>query len=172
MQVYRLLYVSRGLLRDIDAKGAIAHILMLSHRNNVRLGISGALLYSGKHFTQILEGEKPAVETLLDRIAQDRLHCDLDVIAARYAVGRMFDQWSMAYCGTTQYVQSKIDRLLAERDEMSTIQFEHLMRELVDIGGVGTEDEAFQAVVRSGLRAPGARTASPRPPSAKSFHLH
>lgn len=153
MDCYRLLYVSRSLIADCHTRGAIARILMASYRNNSRQGVSGALMYSGEHFVQILEGEKRVVETLLDRIAADWLHCDLDVVAARHASSRMFKLWTMAYCGATNRVQSYIARLVQERDAANVARLEHLMRRLVDVGGIGTDDEAFEAVARAGRRS-------------------
>lgn len=153
MDCYRLLYVSRSLIADCHTKGAIARILMASYRNNSRHGVSGALIYSGEHFVQILEGEKSVVEMLLDRIAADRLHCDVDVVTARHASSRMFELWTMAYCGTTRHVQSYIDRLVEDRDAANVAGVEQLMRRLVDVGGIGTDDEAFEAVTRAGRRS-------------------
>ena len=51
---------------------AIGQILAVSRRNNARAGITGALMYSGSAFAQVLEVPRLAVEAIFERIQRER----------------------------------------------------------------------------------------------------
>lgn len=138
-----LLYVSCSRVPPEAAKPAIARILAVSHRNNTRFGITGALLHIGTHFAQILEGQPEAVETIYKLIVADDRHTNVTVIDDVLIGQRHFAGWSMAYCGTAGYVRRHVEALLTPSvgDPLAIASFRRLMLELVAAGGVGTESE-------------------------------
>ena len=72
-------------------------ILQTSRRKNAALGVSGALLYAGGNWMQVLEGEQGAVETLFDSISHDPRHRGLLVLIRGRQETRQFRDWSMAF---------------------------------------------------------------------------
>lgn len=99
--VYQLVYCSRNVAKDFDhdVESAMTKILDLSRRNNVRDGLTGALLYSNGAFAQVLEGPVSKLEIAFERIQCDRRHSDITVLRMDYAPERAFGEWSMAYAG-------------------------------------------------------------------------
>jgi hypothetical protein len=90
-----VIYVSVAdpLIRDKD----IADILIAARRNNLRDGLTGALIYNGHNFMQLLEGPAKAVDTCLDVIRADPRHNGMTEIRRRIIEVRDFAEWSMLY---------------------------------------------------------------------------
>lgn len=74
---------------DVDA------ILESSARNNPAAGITGLLLYNGRNFLQLLEGEKAPLDTLMARIAEDPRHGGVSVLHVSEVKERTCPQWAM-----------------------------------------------------------------------------
>lgn len=93
--MYRVIYLSSAStpmrLRDLRA------ILTQADRNNVRDGVTGALLFHDGNFLQILEGPKPAVEACLHRIERDPRHRGLLRLLATECDAPLFPEWSMGF---------------------------------------------------------------------------
>jgi hypothetical protein len=64
---------------------------------NHRAGISGALLFNGSAFAQVLEGPLDAVEAIFEAIQCDDRHSDVVMLRNAAAEARVFSGWSMAY---------------------------------------------------------------------------
>lgn len=90
-----VIYVSVAdpLIRDED----IADILIAARRNNARDGLTGALVYNGHNFMQLLEGPAKAVDTCLDIIRADLRHSGMTEVRRRIIEMRDFAEWSMLY---------------------------------------------------------------------------
>lgn len=91
----QLIYVSTA-VRPMDGK-ALARILRTARDNNEALGVTGLLLYKGRHFMQILEGDAEAVRNLFATIADDPRHEDVVVLYEDATDVRDFGAWSMAF---------------------------------------------------------------------------
>ncbi|WP_018410763.1 BLUF domain-containing protein [Methyloversatilis thermotolerans] len=95
----RLIYASRvasSVTRaDVDA------ILACSQRNNARVGVTGALCFTGTMFLQCLEGGRQAVNEVYHRIAGDPRHRDPALLSFEEIVAREFGDWAMGYVGHT-----------------------------------------------------------------------
>lgn len=102
--VYRLLYVSRSLLPEGTADEAVTSIIEVSQVRNTREKITGALLFSGDHFVQVLEGEMAAVLRLMGDISADPRHTDIEIAEQGSVPTRLFAAWSMGYWGRSQFV--------------------------------------------------------------------
>src|SRR4051794_24960505 len=134
MSVYSLLYVSRSLLRLPDEAGEVDRIVAVARRENERLRVTGALVFTQAHFAQVLEGDQASVETLMARIRRDPRHDRVTIVSAGERDTRLFPQWSMAYSGGSLYVDRHIKPLLAPAVEQATTerlaeQLVRLMRE-------------------------------------------
>jgi hypothetical protein len=90
----QLFYVSEAVqgLGDTDVR----RILDISRYHNGHEHITGCLLFSGRHFAQVIEGSALQVENLLGRIRADRRHRHMRVRVDRL-VPRMYDDWSMGF---------------------------------------------------------------------------
>ena len=99
--LYRLVYTSRNLLAgsEDEQKAAVAGLLAVSKRNNARVGVTGALLFNGGSFAQVLEGSRAAVETTFERIQRDPRHSDVAVLQCEPVEARGFPNWSMGFVG-------------------------------------------------------------------------
>ncbi|MCW6511313.1 BLUF domain-containing protein [Lichenifustis flavocetrariae] len=100
-ELYRLVYTSRNLLTGTEhaRAAAVAEILATSQANNARVGVSGALLFNGGSFAQVLEGPRPVVERTFERIQRDPRHSDVNVLQCEPVAERGFPNWSMAFVG-------------------------------------------------------------------------
>jgi hypothetical protein len=75
----------------------ISAILLKSRANNRRLGLTGALMYRGERFIQILEGPDEVVRERFDLIAADPRHRDVKVISELQILERQFPEWTMGF---------------------------------------------------------------------------
>lgn len=97
----RIIYLSRAVrepgaartLPDMDA------ILEVSRHNNARVSVTGALIYNGGEFGQVLDGPEDAVEEIFSRIEADPRHTDVEVLDLRTITERAFPDWAMGQVG-------------------------------------------------------------------------
>jgi hypothetical protein len=100
--LYRLAYYSRNTVEgDLDAQ--VRAILAASRRNNVALGVSGALMFNAGCFAQVLEGPADGVEAIFERIQLDDRHAAVSVIDSGPCSQRRFSGWAMAFVGERSY---------------------------------------------------------------------
>jgi len=95
MSIHQTFYVSRA-TATLDG-GAIGALLQRARRSNEGLQITGCLLFSGRCFAQVLEGERSAVKALVERIAADPRHVDLRVLSEGRRAEREYAGWAMGY---------------------------------------------------------------------------
>lgn len=109
----RLVYCSRSLVPTTSLL-VIADILAVSHRNNERDSLTGALAISDNWYLQVLEGPTAALDGLLRRLERDPRHCDLMILSRAPAAGRLFSGWSMASARITPALASDLVALIDE----------------------------------------------------------
>jgi hypothetical protein len=102
--LYRLVYVSRNVLRgDITSnRNEIDRMLVAARRNNLRVGVTGALMFNAGCFAQVLEGSRDSIQSTFERIQCDLRHSNVTVLVFEPAARRGFGDWSMAYVGDNQ----------------------------------------------------------------------
>jgi len=90
----RLMYASRADSLDTELLSAI---LRKSREHNPSLGVTGVLCacFDSRIFVQVLEGGRPAVSTLYNRIVQDPRHRDVVLLSYEEIGERTFSSWSM-----------------------------------------------------------------------------
>ena len=173
--LYRLVYSSRNLLAKVgqDAAEAVEQILAASQRNNSRVGVTGALLFNGGAFAQVLEGPRRSVEDTFERIQRDLRHSDVTVLQCGPVESRGFANWSMAFVGQSARGQSLWSRLAAESgfdharlDGDAVFQMLHGLV-LEEEGSEGTPERA-DAAVAARPAAPAATAIAPEPSFAAS----
>ncbi len=98
--LHRLVYYSRNRLPAEMIGDEVRAILAASRRNNLRAGVTGALLFNAGCFGQVLEGTCGAVETTFERIQRDPRHGEVSLLAFAPAERRAFASWSMGFVGS------------------------------------------------------------------------
>ena len=109
--LFRVIYVSRNLLPEPAAEAELGRILDRARQRNAALGVTGALLFSGDCFAQVLEGPAPAVEAVFEAIQHDPRHSDVVVLEAGPVPEREFGAWSMAYAGRCPRAEARFAAL-------------------------------------------------------------
>lgn len=88
---------------------------------NARVDITGVLLYAANTFLQVLEGEADAVERLLQRIATDSRHCEMEIVLDERVESRVFGQWSMGCLHAEARYERSASPLIGMRSELSQL---------------------------------------------------
>ncbi|MDG2137067.1 MAG: BLUF domain-containing protein [Luminiphilus sp.] len=103
--LYHLAYVSDVMLVTPDKEPAqelsddqLQEILATAKKNNEEIDVTGALLFSGRHFAQVLEGSEAAINDRFRVISQDTRHHNVTPLLYAPAGERQFKNWSMALC--------------------------------------------------------------------------
>ena len=98
---YRLIYCSRNRIDGPEQQIAaeIEKILLTSRRNNEKRNITGALLFNGLAFAQVLEGPRSSVEVVYATICEDSRNSHNVLLETSGIAKRDFARWSMAYSG-------------------------------------------------------------------------
>lgn len=89
----RCLYASRA--PATLSAGALDEILIQSHRNNPRRGITGLLCFTSEVFVQVLEGDRDEVCELYNAIVRDDRHSHVRLLAYEEIAERRFGNWTM-----------------------------------------------------------------------------
>lgn len=89
----RCLYASRA--ATTLSASALDEILVQSHRNNPRRGITGLLCYTNEVFVQALEGGRDEVCDLYNAIVGDNRHSHVRLLAYEEISERRFGNWTM-----------------------------------------------------------------------------
>ena len=97
--MHQIVYSSKnqiaGSPEQVEAE--IASILEASRRNNPGKGVTGALMFNGLIFAQVLEGPLDAIEGIYEQIQCDPRHSDVVMLSNFETASRAFEDWSMAY---------------------------------------------------------------------------
>lgn len=119
-KLYNLAYISKNTIKggQEDIKEQIRTILAAAHRNNPKLGVTGALLYSGGYFCQVIEGPEEVLEDLFESIQMDGRHGDVTVLHFQPIEARGFSDWAMALAGIEDNMRFDIEGVLASKDDL------------------------------------------------------
>jgi len=117
-----LIYVSRSRLRMPTQADEIDRIVACSVERNTALQVRGALIFTERHFAQLLEGPPFAIAELMDSIRRDGRHEAVTVIEERPIDGYRFPEWSLAYWGDASYMDQHVARVLDKVDALNRTQ--------------------------------------------------
>ena len=96
----------------------VDEILASSERKNPDRGITGLLLYNGRNFLQMLEGEETQLVSLMTRIAHDPRHTGVSMLSRRDITERACPDWAMRRIVLAQSVEERqrtLDAALPDR---------------------------------------------------------
>jgi blue light- and temperature-responsive anti-repressor len=105
--LYRLIYRSREVIAqfapdavtEADLQRELRAIMATARCRNKQDNLTGALLFTGGGFAQVLEGPREVVERTFDRVAADRRHTDVTVLTFTPTPQRSFPDWPIRFCG-------------------------------------------------------------------------
>lgn len=146
-KLYNLAYISKNTIKGNadEIKEQIQDILATAHRNNPSVGVTGALLYSGGYFCQVIEGPEEVLEDLFESIQMDGRHGDVTVLHFEPIEARGFSDWAMALAGIEDQMRFDIDGVLASKDDL---KMKETGRDLVSV--LEQMVKQHQSVLQSG----------------------
>lgn len=112
MELQSLLYISRSRIDPVEAQDVVQAIVDTAVPCNLKAGLTGALLFTGTYFAQVLEGEASVIDRLMENLTNDCRHGDVVIVDRAPLDQRRFARWSMAYFGPSQFVSRHVTRLL------------------------------------------------------------
>lgn len=92
-EISQTFYVSRSLCSPMQVENIVAG----SRVRNARAALTGAMVFTGSHFAQVLEGPPDAVDDLVARILRDERHEAMRVLLDRSIRARAFAAWTMDF---------------------------------------------------------------------------
>ncbi len=107
-----LIYVSCSTLDYPAGRDALEDIRLVSLARNSVLDITGLLIATPTYFAQLLEGDRPALDELMDSIVRDGRHRDVITVDRQQADTRRYPRWSMAGFGPSSFVSRTIHPVL------------------------------------------------------------
>lgn len=124
----RLLYCSQA--KPEISKEDIENILQTSRKNNSAAEITGALMYGGGRFMQVLEGPEQAVLRTYVNITDDTRHSNCRMIYVTPVKDRLFSTWTMAMVEGEPLTLEHVAKLRAHRlESVKADAFFEVMRE-------------------------------------------
>jgi hypothetical protein len=88
-----LVYVS--VATELPRPRTVDAIVATARRVNVKLGITGMLLWSDTRFAQLIEGPSDSLDLLYGRLLVDPRHHDLNLLSRWEVPSRLFPDWRM-----------------------------------------------------------------------------
>lgn len=109
MFLARLIYFSRPTHLASDELRDIGEV---SRANNYLDGVTGALLFNGEWFVQVLEGARSVLSRRFERIVADTRHSGMTLTEFRPIDERSFLEWEMRYIGAGPETDRVIRRFM------------------------------------------------------------
>lgn len=91
----QLCYASTA-TREMQRKDLL-ELLTYARKRNAEDGITGLLLFHGRHFLQVLEGEADPVHETFKRICRDERHTQIALLFEDLVSQRQYRDWSMGF---------------------------------------------------------------------------
>ena len=126
-QLYNLAYISKNAIdgSSEEIQKEIRDILATARKNNPENEITGALLYSGGYFCQVIEGPQSVIKRLFENIEADSRHKDVIVLHFVPIQSRVFSEWAMAFAGIEENMRFNIDGVLSSKNELKMKEIGH-----------------------------------------------
>ena len=137
----RLLYISESQIEPTNAQPVVTQIVSRSVHNNAQKEITGALLFTGTHFAQILEGTPRSIEQLMSVLIEDPRHQNVRIVERSPISSRKFPDWKMAYFGPSQFVSRHVLRLLNENTQSEQRRATEWLTELAHEFSIAKSEE-------------------------------
>lgn len=109
-------YVYISTAQDLSRE-QVEGILQTCARNNVAHGVTGLLLYNGRNFLQLLEGDKDVLDRLMASIEVDPRHAGVAMIHKGEVEARVCPDWAMKRIAIAEAIEARQERLEEELPE-------------------------------------------------------
>lgn len=107
-----ILYMSDRMAGNENGPRQIGEMVDLSRIWNASVGITGALVFTERHFVQFIEGPHAAIDDLLGKLYNDKRHDRIRIIEDAEPKSRQFEDWSLAYSGPDRFIDQQIPSLI------------------------------------------------------------
>ena len=77
----------------------LMRLLYHSYLRNLKLEITGALIFENNQFGQVIEGPEDVIESLWEKIQKDDRHKNIRLIERKSIASRSFQKWTMVFQG-------------------------------------------------------------------------
>ena len=111
--LFSLLYISDSCIDEADHHREVEKIIATAKNRNGPMALTGALLSTGNHFVQILEGPSDSLDRMMGSIAADPRHANIFVVTRYRINSRRFWKWGLAYQGPSKFVADHVLKLLS-----------------------------------------------------------
>lgn len=139
-EIYHWVYVSEAKFSPQEAQRVIQDIIELSVSRNASLGITGALIFTGNRFSQLLEGNKSAILDLKASILADRRHAKVTTLPIALGTRRMFQAWSLAYYGPSRFLGRLLEGVQLQQLRHSKASCSDIARMFMEFSNGSTAD--------------------------------
>ena len=95
-RVFRLIYSSHSRIAEGEAKSELGAIFTTARRNNRRLGVTGALVITGRRVRADARRRRGGGARALREHPRRRRHDRVTLLEEEAVDGRMFGRWAMA----------------------------------------------------------------------------
>ncbi len=95
MSIGNVRFIYCSTVTSVLEKDNFIDLVRRSVVNNKELNLTGILLFDGRYFFQVLEGDQKDVKTILVKISQDERHKDIHTLSNKPIAARLFPKWSM-----------------------------------------------------------------------------
>lgn len=109
-------YVSRSCIPAENREAEVARLVAEAAAWNASMQITGALLHTGEHFAQLVEGPLASLAELRNDIETDPRHEALVRFEWGVVAERRFSRWALAYSGGSSYFARYLRR--AHNDQL------------------------------------------------------
>jgi hypothetical protein len=116
------LYISTSVLGQ-NVGDEIAKIQSVAKSRNPKLGLTGALIFSGHHFAQYLEGPDDGLKIMKTSICKDDRHVHILTLQAHPIGQRRYGRWALAYTGWATAIDRVLSDALREHDGRELLQY-------------------------------------------------
>lgn len=114
-----------GRSAETDVDELVEH----ARQRNAALEVTGALVFTGHHFAQVIEGPNAPIDHLMTSILHDPRHHSIQSFEELDVPTRLFASWSLAYQGPSTFVDRRIRSLFVS----DKIAQERMKAELLDL---------------------------------------
>ena len=116
MDLTTWIYVSKSNMTSAEVADEMEHIVEGARIRNDSLQVTGALLFTGLRFVQLLEGPSASISLLQSSIFRDGRHEDVMTISSHRIDKRAFDKWALAYAGPSRFVTGAVERAIVQSE--------------------------------------------------------
>ncbi|WP_082885157.1 BLUF domain-containing protein [Bradyrhizobium stylosanthis] len=101
----------------------IAGIRSNAQSGNPELGLTGVLIFSGRHFAQFLEEPDAGLETMKAAIFRDQRHKGVLTLQSQSAERRRYGRWALAYSGRASFIDRVLSEALRDHDGRKLLSY-------------------------------------------------